>query len=406
MLLDAALLDAQSSELGAKMMELEAAAHELAGQPFNLEFAEADPGDIVRASCGCRSSRRRRAARRPPTRKCSQKLAAGLPAAEAAARIPRHRRSSSRPTPTSCRAWSTRRPGRVHTNYAQAVAVTGRLSINDPNLQNIPVRTAEGRRIREAFIAPAGQPYRVGRLFADRAAHHGAYLAGREPAASAFAAGEDIHRATAAEIFGVEPPASRRRAAALRQGDQFRPDLRHVRVRPGRASLGIERAAAQQIHRSLFRALSGRRANTCDETREQARERAATSKPCSAGACGCRKSTRRNGPRRQGAERAAINAPMQGTAADLIKLAMIAVQRLAGGRRLASDASSCRCTTNWCSKCRMPKSNVRQDEAAAVDGGRGAAGGAAGGGRRRRPQLGKSALSNCLAPAADSGGRA
>ena len=72
--------------------------------------------------------------------------------------------------------------GRVHTNYAQAVAVTGRLASNDPNLQNIPVRTAEGRRIREAFIAPRGQRYRVRRLFADRAAHHGASVAGRKPA--------------------------------------------------------------------------------------------------------------------------------------------------------------------------------------------------------------------------------
>ena len=94
------------------------------------------------------------------------------------------------------------RTGRVHTNYAQAVAVTGRLSSNEPNLQNIPIRNAEGRRIREAFVAPPGHQHPLGRLFTDRAAHHGAPVAGRRPCWRHFASGEDVHRRTAAEIFG------------------------------------------------------------------------------------------------------------------------------------------------------------------------------------------------------------
>ena len=198
-------------------------------------------------------------------------LARGLSAAEAAARAPRAVASSSRPTPTSCRGWSTRHTGRVHTTYAQATAVTGRLSSTDPNLQNIPVRTAEGPAHPRGVHRAAGPTHRLGRLFADRAADHGAPVRRREPACDAFREGEDIHRATAAEIFGVPPTDGRPRAAPLRQGDQLRPDLRHERLRPGAATSASSARAAQQLHRQLFRALSRASQRYMERTRELAR---------------------------------------------------------------------------------------------------------------------------------------
>ena len=123
------------------------------------------------------------------------------------------------------------RTGRVHTNYAQAVAVTGRLSSNDPNLQNIPVRTAEGRRIREAFIAPPGSKI-VSADYSQIELRIMAHLSGDKGLIDAFARGEDMHRHTAAEVFGVAAGRSHERAAPLRQGDQLRPHLRHERLRP------------------------------------------------------------------------------------------------------------------------------------------------------------------------------
>ena len=156
-------------------------AHEQAGQPFNLNspkqiqeilFDKTQAAGHQENAVGHAVDRRRRA----------RAARARSSAAEADPRIPRpleaqvdvHRQARGHDQPAT---------GRVHTLYAQAVAVTGRLSSNDPNLQNIPIRTAEGRRIREAFIAPPGIADRLGRLFADRAAHHGAHLARREPAA-------------------------------------------------------------------------------------------------------------------------------------------------------------------------------------------------------------------------------
>ena len=159
--------------------------------------------------------------------------------------------------------------GRVHTNYAQAMAITGRLASNDPNLQNIPVRTAEGRRIREAFIAPPGS-HIVSADYSQIELRIMAHISRDASLLKAFAAGEDIHRATAAEIFGVEPARGRCRAAALRQGDQLRPDLRHVGVRPGRPARPRARGGAA-IHGPLLHALPGGR-RYMQRTREQARD--------------------------------------------------------------------------------------------------------------------------------------
>jgi DNA polymerase-1 len=215
------------------------------------------------------------------------------------------------------------RTGRVHTNYAQAVAITGRLASNDPNLQNIPVRTAEGRRIREAFIAPAGSQI-VSADYSQIELRIMAHISRDASLLKAFAAGEDIHRATAAEVFSLDRGAvdaeQRRYAKVINFG------LIYGMSAFGLAGqLGIERAAAQAYMDRYFARYPGV-ADYMRATREQAREQGYVET-----VFGRRlwlpEIRSGNGARRQGAERAAINAPMQGTAADLVKLAMIAVQR-------------------------------------------------------------------------------
>jgi DNA polymerase-1 len=200
--------------------------------------------------------------------------------------------------------------------------VTGRLASNDPNLQNIPVRTAEGRRIREAFIAPPGSVI-VSADYSQIELRIMAHLSEDANMLRAFADGEDIHRATAAEIFSV-PPAEvtseqRRYAKVINFG------LIYGMSAFGLASnLGIERSAAQQYIEKYFLRFSGVK-RFMDDTRMQAKAHGFVET-----VFGRRlwlpEINSPNGPRRQGAERAAINAPMQGTAADLIKLSMIAVQ--------------------------------------------------------------------------------
>ncbi len=212
--------------------------------------------------------------------------------------------------------------GRVHTNYAQAVAVTGRLSSNDPNLQNIPIRTAEGRRMREAFIAPPGHVI-VSADYSQIELRIMAHISGDAGLLRAFSEGEDMHRATAGEVFARGAGRGERRAAPLRQGDQLRPDLRHERVRPGAEPRHRAQRGEGYIDR-YFERFSGVK-RYMDETKARARRtglRRDGVRPPPLAA----RDPRRNGPRRAGAERQAINAPMQGTAADLIKLAMIAVQ--------------------------------------------------------------------------------
>ena len=212
--------------------------------------------------------------------------------------------------------------GRVHTNYAQAVAVTGRLASTDPNLQNIPIRTAEGRRIREAFIAPPG--YSI--LSADYSQIElriMAHISGDPGLLRAFGEGMDVHRATASEVFSVAPPdvssEQRRYAKVINFG------LIYGMSAFGLASnLGIERSAATAYIERYFQRFAGVK-RYMDQTKESARANGYVETlfgrriylPEIRGG---------NGPRKSAAERQAINAPMQGTAADLIKLAMIAVQ--------------------------------------------------------------------------------
>jgi DNA polymerase-1 len=210
----------------------------------------------------------------------------------------------------------------VHTNYAQAVAVTGRLSSTDPNLQNIPVRTAEGRRIREAFIAPPGSVI-VSADYSQIELRIMAHLSGDQGLLMAFAKDEDVHRATAAEVFGTtrdEVSSDQRRyAKVINFGLIYGMSAFGLA-----ANLGIERSAAASYIDRYFARYPGVKAYM-DRTRNAAQDSGYVET-----AFGRRlwlpEIRSGNQGRRQGAERAAINAPMQGTAADLIKLAMIAVQ--------------------------------------------------------------------------------
>ncbi len=213
------------------------------------------------------------------------------------------------------------RTGRIHTNYAQAVAATGRLSSVDPNLQNIPVRRPEGRRIRQAFIAPPGHLL-LAADYSQIELRIMAHLSGDESLRAAFAADTDVHQATAAEVFGVElnavTPDQRRTAKVINFG------LIYGMSPFGLArNLGIERGAAQTYVETYFQRYPGVK-RFMDNTRSQAREsgyvetvfgRRLYLPDIRSG----------NAQLRQYAERSAINAPMQGTAADIIKRAMITV---------------------------------------------------------------------------------
>jgi DNA polymerase-1 len=213
--------------------------------------------------------------------------------------------------------------GRVHTHYAQAVAVTGRLSSNDPNLQNIPIRTAEGRRVREAFVAAPGNLI-ASADYSQIELRIMAHLSDDPALLRAFHEGLDVHKATAAEVFGVAldqvSSEQRRYAKTINFG------LIYGMSAFGLAkSLDIETKAAAAYIDRYFQRYPGVR-QYMDETRASAKAKGYVET-----VMGRRlylpEINSPNGPRRAGAERAAINAPMQGTAADLIKLSMVAVQQ-------------------------------------------------------------------------------
>ena len=211
--------------------------------------------------------------------------------------------------------------GRVHTSYHQAVAATGRLSSSDPNLQNIPVRTEEGRRIRRAFIAEPGQRI-LAADYSQIELRIMAHLSGDARLLAAFASGQDVHRATASEVLGIPPEQvtgeQRRSAKAINFG------LIYGMSAFGLArQLGIDRGAAQDYVDLYFSRYPGVRA-FMDRIRAQARQNKYVET-----LFGRRlylpDIDHSNQGRRAGAERTAINAPMQGSAADIIKRAMIAV---------------------------------------------------------------------------------
>ena len=319
-LIDRELLARQSHELGTRALVLEQQAHALAGGPFNLGSPK-QLSEILYERMKL-PVRKKTATGQPSTDEdVLQELAADYPLPKLLLEyraLTKLKSTYADKLPTMVNA----RTGRVHTTYSQATAVTGRLASVDPNLQNIPVRTAEGRRIREAFIAPAGRVL-VSADYSQIELRIMAHLSEDPALVEAFREGADIHRATAAEIFGVPPaevtPDQRRYIKAVNFG------LIYGMGAFGLASqLNIERGAAQQYIDRYFARYPGVAAYM-QRTRELAHEQGHVETvfgrrlflpDINAG----------GGPRRAAAERAAINAPMQGTAADLIKLAMIAVQ--------------------------------------------------------------------------------
>jgi len=326
-LIDAALLRQQSEELGAKMQSLEAQAYELAGAPFNLGSPK-QIGEVLFDRLQLPVLKKTASGTPSTDEEVLEKLAEDYP-------LPRiildHRSLSKLRSTYTDKLPQMINPdtGRVHTNYAQAVAVTGRLASSDPNLQNIPVRTPEGRRIREAFIAPEGWLI-ASADYSQIELRIMAHLSQDPGLRAAFAAGEDIHRATAAEIFGVAPaevtPDQRRMAKVINFG------LIYGMSAYGLArNLGLERGAAQLYIDRYFARYPGVAAYM-ERTRKRAAEQGYVET-----VFGRRlwlPDIHASGARRAAAERAAINAPMQGTAADLIKMAMVAVDAALREQRL------------------------------------------------------------------------
>jgi DNA polymerase-1 len=320
-LVDAPLLERQGQQLGLRMMEIERQAHEVAKQPFNLNspkqiqeilFEREKLPVIKKTPSGAPST----------DEEVLEQLALDYPLPKL---ILDYRGLAKLKSTYADKLPKSVDPatGRVHTNYSQAVAVTGRLASSDPNLQNIPIRTEEGRRIRQAFVAPAGSKL-VSADYSQIELRIMAHLSGDRGLLDAFAAGEDIHRATAAEVFGAAPAEvtseQRRYAKVINFG------LIYGMSAFGLArQLGLERGAAQAYIDRYFARYPGV-ANYMESTRLQARDKGYVET-----VFGRRlwlPEIKSAAPaRRQAAERAAINAPMQGTAADIIKLAMIAVQR-------------------------------------------------------------------------------
>jgi DNA polymerase-1 len=318
--IDAALLEQQSAELGARIVELEAKAHELAEQPFNLGSPK-QIGEIFFEKLKLPVVKKTPSGAPSTDEEVLQKLAEDYPLPKVLLEYRSLSKLKSTYTDKLPKGIN-KQTGRVHTNYAQAVAVTGRLASNDPNLQNIPIRTKEGRRIREAFVAPPGS-HIVSADYSQIELRIMAHISEDANMLRAFAEGVDIHRATAAEIFGVAPESveneQRRYAKVINFGLIYGMSAFGLA-----ANLGIERGAAQSYIERYFARFSGVK-QYMDDTRLQAKARGYVET-----VFGRRlwlpEINSPNGPRRQGAERAAINAPMQGTAADLIKLAMVAVQ--------------------------------------------------------------------------------
>lgn len=319
-LIDSARLAEQSRQLAERMVALEQEAYAIAGQPFNLGSPK-QIGEILFGKLGLPVKKKTASGAPSTDEEVLAELAADYPLP---ARILEHRSFAKLKGTYTDKLPLMVNPatGRVHTSYAQAVAVTGRLSSNDPNLQNIPIRTPEGRRIREAFVAPPGHVI-ASADYSQIELRIMAHISGDEGLTKAFAQGLDVHRATASEVFGVPVDGvsseQRRYAKTINFGLIYGMGAFGLSQ-----SLGIEQKAAKDYIERYFARFAGVK-RYMDETKARAAERGyvetwfgrrITLPEIKGG----------SGPRRAGAERQAINAPMQGTAADLIKLAMIAVQ--------------------------------------------------------------------------------
>ena len=326
--IDRAELAAQSSELGAALLKLEEQAFQTAGQPFNLNSPK-QLQEILFDKMGI------------PTKGLKKTASGGISTNEAVLEqlapdyplpkiiLENRRLAKLKSTYTDkLPEMINPRTGRVHTTYSQAVAITGRLASSNPNLQNIPIRTAEGRRVRRAFTAPAGSLI-VSADYSQIELRIMAHLSGDKTLIAAFQNGEDVHRRTAAEVFGIAPenvsPEQRRYAKTINFG------LIYGMGQYGLAkSLGIDNLSAKNFIDRYFARYPGV-AEYMQRTKEQAAQQGYVET-----LFGRRlylpDIRAKNANARAGAERAAINAPMQGTASDLIKRAMIAVSN-----RLHSD---------------------------------------------------------------------
>lgn len=315
--IDAPLLDQQSADLSLQINELEVKAHALAGGAFNLGSPK-QLGEILFERLGY-----------PPVKKTAK----GAPSTDEEVL---EALAQDYPLPKVLLEWrglsklkstyTDKLPkmtdpvdGRLHTHFSQSTAVTGRLASSDPNLQNIPIRTAEGRRIRKAFVAPPGTRL-VSADYSQVELRIMAHLSEDPSLLRAFAEGVDVHRATAAEVFGLAPEAvgdeQRRAAKAVNFGLIYGMSAFGLSQ-----NLGIERGEAARIMERYFDRYPGV-ARYMEQTKAQAKERGYVET-----VLGRRlwlpEIRSPNGPRRAGAERAAINAPMQGSAADIIKVAMV-----------------------------------------------------------------------------------
>lgn len=320
-LVDAELLGEQSRELGERLAELESEAYDIAGEEFNLASPK-QIGVILFEKLGIPVLKKTKQGAPSTAEAVLQELAMDYP-------LPRllleHRSLAKLKSTYTDKLPQMVNPdtGRIHTSYHQGVTATGRLSSSDPNLQNIPIRTSEGRRIRQAFIAPDG--YRlIAADYSQIELRIMAHLSADKGLIAAFNEGKDVHQATAAEVFGVELEAvtgeQRRQAKAINFG------LIYGMSAFGLAKqLNIGRQDAQEYINRYFDRYPGV-AEYMDESRSVAAENGYVET-----LWGRRlylpEINSRNGMRRQAAERAAINAPMQGTAADIIKQAMIRVHK-------------------------------------------------------------------------------
>jgi len=320
-LLDRAKLEAQSHELGKEMLQKEQDAYAAAGQPFNLGSPK-QIQEILFERQKLPVKKKTPSGQHSTDEDSLAELALDHPLPKL---ILEHRALSKLKSTYTDKLPKSVNPttGRVHTTYSQTTAVTGRLSSNDPNLQNIPIRTPAGRRIRECFIAPPGSKI-VSADYSQIELRIMAHLSGDENLRRAFLEGEDVHKATAAEIFGTSlqnvEPDQRRVAKVINFGLIYGMSSFGVAQ-----NLGIDRGTAQTYVERYFARFPGAK-RYMDETRKKAKDvgyvetvfgRRLWLPELKSGAP----------VRRQAAERQAINAPMQGSAADLIKLAMIAVQK-------------------------------------------------------------------------------
>ena len=317
-LIDDFLLAQHSEELGRRLHELELQAHELAGQPFNLGSPK-QLGEILFTKLGLPVVKKTATGQPSTDEDVLSQLAEDYPLPKL---LLEHRSLAKLKNTYTDKLplMVNRRTGRVHTSFSQAVAVTGRLASTEPNLQNIPIRTPEGRRIRAAFIAPAGHKI-ISADYSQIELRIMAHLSGDKGLLDAFAHGEDVHRATAGEIFGVTPlevtSEQRRYAKVINFG------LIYGMSAHGLAkNLGIERVAAANYIDRYFARYPGVAAYM-DRTRAEAKANGFVETVFGRRLHLPEIRAQQVG-RRQAAERAAINAPMQGTAADLIKKAMIA----------------------------------------------------------------------------------